>query len=87
MANSGKELKDIDLKKLVTTVAMEKFIENTYVRGSHPALNKKHLANGLYNLMKSDNELINNEITDEATSQHTLDSIFATDNDIETAFN
>ena len=87
MANSGENKDtDIDFKKLVTTVAMENFINSTYVRGSYPALNKKHLANGLYNLMRSDNELISNEIVDEATTQHTLDSIFATDNDIESAF-
>ena len=77
MANSVEDKDtDIDFKKLVTTVAMENFINSTYVRGTHPALNKAHLANGLYNL-------INN--TDIAEEEH-INDIFATDNDIDAAF-
>ena len=77
MANSGENKDtDIDFKKLVTTVAMENFINSTYVRGSYPALNKNHLANGLYNLMNNNEDALNPHLND----------IFATDNDIENAF-
>lgn len=79
MANSSEILGNIDSKILVTTDAMENFIKSTYERGSHPALNKNHLANGLYNL-------INNPPTNDASTQHGLDDIFATDTDIDGAF-
>lgn len=54
--NSDKDIKNITLKQLVTTDAMESFINTVFDKGSNPSVKKGIIYQSLYNALNGTND-------------------------------
>lgn len=54
--NSNKDIKNITLKQLVTTDAMEDFISNVFYKGANPSVTKEIIYQSLYNALNGTND-------------------------------
>lgn len=54
--NSDKDIKKITLKQLVTTDAMENFINTVFYKGANPSVTKEIIYQSLYNALNGGND-------------------------------
>lgn len=95
--NSDKNIKNITLKQLVTTDAMEDFITNVFYKGANPSVKKEIIYQSLYNALnggnetttaKSKNEIFKDDLTVDKTNPDDVASsnIVPTEKAIENLF-
>lgn len=56
--NSDKNIKNITLKQLVTTDAMEDFITNVFYKGANPSVSKEITYQSLYNALNGTKDIL-----------------------------